>query len=611
MPDDKTPYCYRFGAFELDEAHFVFRHNNIVVPMPAKPWNLLLLLLKHAPNVVSHQQICQQVWAGRTATSGTVNQVLVRLRQFLADEDQALIKNARGVGFCFTGDLERVPPPINIGQLAVEINSATKLRGRQPWKLLRPLITCANAYVWLGEHQSTREQRVFKFAFDESDKSSLKSEVLAASLLADEGTEGFLPVLHWDFTEPPFFIELPYLDAPTLADWLTSAHDGVTSESSQIDWNAREARSVALIADIASVLSNAHACAIVHGDLSLNNVLVQADNAGSESATLIDFGSAQLAAVERIQALELSVPLVDAPSSSRVGRLLYASPEVLRGEPVSSAGDVYSLGVMLFQVLARDARRALSPGWENAVSDLVLQEDILAMCHRDPFPRPTAKEVCNRLRSLESRRQARLTEHQLAVQVANNVAGRRTRRRYLAAILLLAAVSGVAIFGWTSARENAQKMQIHLAQVDQLLTKTPDIRARNAGIFFARHVSDKVYAGTSLAVALWETMHAVDRELKSEPDMQFEAYLQLAQTARAISDQRMAQTVLRKLAGLPRSLRPDTLRRSEFNFAISLYLSGNQARAQPIFLRLAQEFKLEGDLTFADACQHFASSSPK
>ena len=594
MTQETTTYRYRFGRFELDEAHFTFRQDNVVLPMPAKPWQLLLLLLQNTPKVVSHQEIDQHVWAGRAASSGTVNQVLIRLRQSLADDDQTLIKNARGVGFCFTGDVERIAQGIDKSIVEVELTPSTKLRGRQPWKLLRPLVTGARALVWLGEHQSTRELHVFKFAFDAAGKSSLKKEVLAARLLADEAAEGFLPVLHWDFTQTPFFIELPYLDAPTLADWTLLE-------------TASDAGAASLIADVASVLHSAHSAGVVHGDLSLNNVLVQQGDAGLATAVLLDFGAAQLAAVERIWTIELSLPILDTPDGVQVGRLLYAAPEVLRGEPISAASDVYSLGVMLFQVLARDARQTLSPGWENAIDEPLLRADILAMCHANPPQRPSAELICQRMRSLASRRKAQLIEQQLVIQLAKNARGRKLRGRYLAAIAVLGLLSGVALLGWLDARQKAQHQQQHLAQVDQLLSNTPEARAKNVGFYLSQHISAKIYAGSGLAAALKETLAAVEQDLKNEPDLQFEAYLELAQTASVVSDQRLAVAALSKLALLPRNLQPQTLTRSEFNYAVALYLSGDSLRARVIFLRLADEFKRQGEVSFSNACLQLAT----
>jgi eukaryotic-like serine/threonine-protein kinase len=600
MADITTPYHYRFGPFELDEAHFTFKQNGVLLPMPAKPWTLLLLLLQHAPRVVTYKEIDAFVWAGRSASAGTVNQVLVRLRQFLQDEDQALIKNARGVGFCFTGDFERKEQIIDRSGAQIEISAATKLRGRQPWKLLRPLRTGGNMPIWLGEHQGTGEQRAFKIAFDAVGKSSLKKEVLAARLLADERASGFLPILHWDFTETPYFIETPFIDGLSLADWVALPPADATAAPEQ-------ARAVTLIAEVADVLESAHISGIVHGDLSLQNVLVRVTESGVENALLHDFGSAQLAAVERIRALELSLPLVNLAVNTQVGRLIYAAPEALRGEPITPATDVYALGVMLFQCLARDSRRTFSPGWESAVSDPLLREDILAMCQTVAQDRPSAGAVCQRLSTLSSRHQLRSTQLQLAAQTRSNLANRGKRRRYLAAICLLGALFSVATLGWLREQQRAEQQSQHLAQVNQQLTRSDDTLASNVLLFMGHAAFDKIYQGATLASALLAIMADVDRDLIAKPDLQLEVFLQLGQSLQAIGDVESAGRALEKLHGIAGHISKKTALRIEFSYAVSLHLNNQADAARAVFERLAAEFTLEHDQVYLAACNRYLS----
>ncbi len=94
-----------------------------------------------------------------------------------------------------------------------------------------------------------------------------------------------------------------------------------------------------LMLEVADAVSAAHAALIVHRDLKPSNILVTADR----HVKLLDFGIAKL--------LD---PGTDDPST-RTGALLltpdHASPEQLRGEQVTTATDVYQLGVLLFELL--------------------------------------------------------------------------------------------------------------------------------------------------------------------------------------------------------------------------------------------------------------------
>lgn len=96
-----------------------------------------------------------------------------------------------------------------------------------------------------------------------------------------------------------------------------------------------------LFLEVAGAVEYAHRNLVVHRDVKPGNVLVEADG----SAMLVDFGVAKL----------LDPAPDDAPMTL-AGQfpmtLLYSSPEAIRGEPVTTAMDIYSLGVLLYQLLS-------------------------------------------------------------------------------------------------------------------------------------------------------------------------------------------------------------------------------------------------------------------
>ena len=97
-----------------------------------------------------------------------------------------------------------------------------------------------------------------------------------------------------------------------------------------------------LFLQVCAAVSFAHQRLVVHRDLKPSNILVTPDG----SVKLLDFGIAKL--LER--SLD-AAPRDQTATQWRVMTIEYASPEQVRGEPITTVSDVYSLGVVLYRLL--------------------------------------------------------------------------------------------------------------------------------------------------------------------------------------------------------------------------------------------------------------------
>ncbi len=142
-----------------------------------------------------------------------------------------------------------------------------------------------------------------------------------------------------DQSESTSFIATEFIDGSTLRERMRAQ-----------PIPAAEALNVAV--QIAAALTAAHANGIVHRDIKPENVIVRSDGI----VKVLDFGLAKLTGQE-------SADLADGDSPTRadlktapglvVGTATYMSPEQARGQQVDARTDIFSLGVMLYELLTR------------------------------------------------------------------------------------------------------------------------------------------------------------------------------------------------------------------------------------------------------------------
>jgi eukaryotic-like serine/threonine-protein kinase len=180
------------------------------------------------------------------------------------------------------------------------------------------------------------------------------------------------------------YLALEYVEGEAITDWCRGR---------DLDTENR----LKLFLQVCEAVSHAHANLIVHRDLKPSNILVTP----LDEVRLLDFGIAKL--------LDGPEPGRDHTRTEvRAFTLHYAAPEQIRGEPVTTMTDVYSLGVVLYELLAETKpyrlNRQTDAAWEEAILVTDPQKpslNLLREADSDPSRKPAlrrrAKEIAGDL----------------------------------------------------------------------------------------------------------------------------------------------------------------------------------------------------------------------
>ena len=450
---DRALYCFRFGSAEFDESRFELKVAGLPVEVERRALEVLSCLLHHAGEVVTKEELFREVWAGRVTVDKVLPNAVTKLRRALGEANAEYITTQARIGYRLDGPVSRVA----VGRTPaapLELRAGEPVPGRPNFVLRRPLGAHRGSEVWLAEHAKTREARVYKFALDGERLRSLKREATLLRVLQDSEVDPahFAALIDWNFSDAPFFLECEYggLD---LQAWCEQ-HLAALS---------REAR-IELFLQIADAVAAAHAVGVLHKDLKPANVLV-AGTIESPQLRLTDFGSGRMLDPERLQQLgitRMGLTLTEnLGADSQSGTLLYLAPEVFAGQIPTARSDVYALGVLLYQLLGDRLRQPMAPGWEQAIEDPLLRDDLQDATHGDPRQRlSSAAEFAARLRALPQRRaQLALAERgeREARQASAALARARARRPFVWALLGVLGLGLAVAIGLQQRTEQARR----------------------------------------------------------------------------------------------------------------------------------------------------------
>ena len=389
MPSDpvKVADQLRFGEdFELDLRAYELRRNGRILKLERIPMELLLLLAEKRGQLVTRDQIIERIW-GRDVfldTDNSINAAIRKIRQVLKDnpEQPRFVQTVTGRGYRFIAPVVEVTPPIVEAAAVEEPAAATEnLAGKKVshYRILQVLGGGGMGVVYKAEDLKLGRKVAVKFlpaemAGDTKAFERLEREARAASALEHPN---ICPIYELGEHEGQPFIVMQLLEGQTLQEKIESA-----SQQKKLPTN--DILEVAL--QIVTGLEAAHAKSIIHRDIKPANILITHRG----EVKILDFGLAKILEQDHAtnllawkQAAATGTSASSAPTSAftnlrltrtgtTVGTAHYMSPEQVRGEMLDARTDIFSFGLVLYEMAT--GRRAFPGETAAVIHDAILRQ---------------------------------------------------------------------------------------------------------------------------------------------------------------------------------------------------------------------------------------------
>jgi len=479
-----VPDIIRFGSFELDletaELHIDGRRWRL----PEQQFQIQRMLLLAQSKLVLREEIRNRLWPNDTVVEfdRSINTAIMKLRIALGDTGDAprLIETLPRRGYRLLVPVDKLSKEVSGEAVRAARNTSIVGQKVSHYRVLSVLGGGGMGLVYKGEDLRLNRPVALKFLPDELAQDPLtnrrfEGEARAASAL---NHPSICTIYEVEEYEGRPFIAMELLEGETLRELIARSADSAVGEGRGLP--LPQVWDIAL--QIVEGLHAAHEKGIVHRDIKPANIFVTR----SGRVKILDFGLAKLATEAALleslaetqsehsysrTALDTRIPPQSSGTESAIGTAGYMSPEQVRGERVDTRTDLFSFGLVLYEMATGSHPFRGQTAVE--LSDAIL---------RDPparLPPNIPPDLCSIIhRCLEK---SRVERYQRATDVRTALeAGRRglslpspvrIARRWYAAAFLAALIVMVAAIWQTRTQTPAMLLS-------QQLTFSPEPKER-------------------------------------------------------------------------------------------------------------------------------------
>jgi serine/threonine protein kinase len=367
----------RFGVdFEVDLRSLELRKSGQNLRLERIPTDLLCLLIQHRGELVTRDQIVERVWGKGVFldTDNSINAAISKIRQVLADDPAhpRFVQTLTGRGYRFIAAIEESGSTPAASSVPVPLHDPDDhLIGKRisHYRLIRLLGGGGMGLVFEGEDLKLGRRVAIKLlpselAAEPGAFPRFEQEARAASALDHPN---ICSIYQLGEHEGQPFIVMQLLEGETLREWIEAGAGR--------DTPARHSELVDFAIQIADGLDAAHQKGIIHRDIKPANIFVTKRG----QVKVLDFGVATF--IEGAELADASDPGASGaspsgePNPSRTAASLgtpsYLSPEQIRREKLDTRTDLFSFGLVLYEMAT--SQRAFPGSTTTVIRDAVLQ----------------------------------------------------------------------------------------------------------------------------------------------------------------------------------------------------------------------------------------------
>ncbi|HET8926000.1 MAG TPA: protein kinase [Candidatus Acidoferrum sp.] len=490
----QTKHFYAFGPFRLDSEKRVLVRDGTAVPLAPKASEILLVLVEQAGHLVDKDALINRVWPDAFVEEGNLNKNIFFLRKALGEWEpgREYIETVPKRGYRFVAPVSDVTHAESAPRQRSA--TATNLIGKKVshYRVLEILGGGGMGVVYRAEDIKLGRRVALKFLPEESAKDPaalgrFEREARSASALEHPN---ICPIYEFGEHEGQPFLVMQLLEGQTLRELISGASPG----NPPLAIN----KLLDLAIQIAAGLDAAHRLGIIHRDIKPANIFVTNDG----QAKILDFGLAKLARLisgteddsdqgslgdGAKEASRESGPAATPDAflsltGVAMGTAGYMSPEQVRGEKLDARTDLFSFGLVLYEMAT--GKRAFAGDTRPELQQAILTK----------LPRP-AREVNPALpaklekiigRALEKDRE---TRYQSASEMRTDLEAlkreiepkhRARRWEMAAAVVILLFIAGAAF--WFAKHQSAAKNPPVEVRLRQLTSNSIENAMRGGGI---------------------------------------------------------------------------------------------------------------------------------